>query len=130
MNTNNEQTNEQTNEQNKEQIKEQITEQIKKQTLDVRYTYLISAHFISTVIFAGIYYYLISNFKTYLINPNKYNKKYWLYYKLLASFYISIQFQTLIIYLDIHCKTYIAWTIIVTQICLSLLLTFYILLNY
>lgn len=114
----------------KEKIKEEIKAPIAQKKLDVRYTYIVIYHFISTILFSFIYYYLMLDFDTYWFAPAGYTKKYWLDNKLLTSFYISLNFETGVAYVDIKCKDQISRSIIMIQIAASYLITFYILLNY
>ena len=70
------------------------------------------------------------DFDKHWFAPSGYTKKYWLDNKVLASFFISFNFETGVAYVDIKCKNQISRSIIMIQIAASYLITFYILLNY
>jgi hypothetical protein len=130
ININNEQNEPSSSLINKETVLERAKEIAKEGINYDKYSMMIIAHLITTSFFAAIYYYLMLDFDTHWFAPAGYTKKYWLDHKMLMAFYISINFETTVAYVDIKCKNIISRTAIVAQICATFLITFYVLLSY
>ena len=105
-------------------------EQAKQQKKYRQYYHMALSHLGSVTLFAAIYYLLLLDFDNNWFAPSGYTKKYFTNNKMLCSFFLSVNFQTTTAYVDLKCKNMLSRIIITAQICISFLITFYIILTY
>lgn len=90
----------------------------------VKYFNLFAIQITSTLIFAGIYYILLSNFDKYFFIQEGFPKKQFLDNKLGIALIMSINFQTTTAYVDIKCKTFLARSLFSLQIVCAFAIAF------
>ena len=89
-----------------------------------KYFNLFAFQLTSVIIFAIIYRILMIDFFKHFFIPKEFDKDHFLKHKTWIAFFMSINFQSTIAYVDLKCKSFMTRFIIVLQIISTFLITF------
>ena len=94
----------------------------------VKYVAMIICHLASIIIFMIIYYLMLLDFDTYYFIPDGFPPEHFKNNKLLIAIFMSINFETTTAYVDIKLKNIIGRSFVMAQLCMTFLITFFVLL--
>ena len=89
-----------------------------------KYFNLFAFQLTSVIIFAIIYRILMIDFFKHFFIPKEFDKDHFLKHKTWIAFFMSINFQSTIAYVDLKCKSFMTRFIIVLQIIATFAITF------